>query len=115
MKSNKHVLKALAVYLAVLSPFIFMGNAYAAEAGGVDAVKTFIENLIKIASLIAGSVAVFFVIVGGYRYVTSTNNPEKLEGAKGTLIHAGVGLAIIIAANVIINIVTEAATSAFGK
>ncbi len=112
MRVNRNTLKCLAAWVVVWSPFLFAGTAHA--AGGIESVQTFIETLIKYASYLAGSVAVFFIIVGGYRYVTSTNDPDKLQHAKGTLIHAGIGLAIIIGANVIIAIVTEAAKGAFG-
>lgn len=115
MRISKTTVKIVAVYLAMLAPFIFAGEAFAADNSGINAVKTFIESLITIASYIAGSVAVLFIIIGGYRYVTSTNNPEKLESAKGTLIHAGIGLAIIIGANVLVKIVSEAAKGAFGQ
>ena len=113
MNINKSIIKPLALWIAFIAPFIFASDAFAAD--GVGQVQSFIESLIKVASLLGGGIAVFFVIVGGYRYVTSTNDPEKLEHAKGTLIHAGIGLAIVIGANVLISIVTDLATSAFGK
>lgn len=115
MRGNRKILRLLAAYLAILTPFIVSGVAYAEDVQGVNAVQSFIEAGIKILSLLIGSVAVFFVVVGGWRYVTSSNNPDKLESAKGTLIHAGVGLAIVIGANVLVGIVKEVATSAFGK
>jgi hypothetical protein len=53
--------------------------------------------------------------VGGFGYITSSGNPEKLDKSKHTLIWSAIGLAIVIGAFVISNIVTDLATSAFGK
>src|SRR3989344_428970 len=36
--------------------------------------------------LLAGSVAVIFIIIGGFRYVTSAGNEENSEKAKKTLV-----------------------------
>lgn len=105
--------KFLTVWVAFWTPFVLANRALAAD-GGAIAIENFIKSIIGIFSGLAGVVAVGFIVVGGYQYVTSANNPEKLDSAKRTLICSGVGLAIIIGANVIVNIVAEAARGAFG-
>lgn len=106
------------VLLAVLCvPLLLSDIALAQEAtgGGIGQVENFIRNVIKVVAGLAGLVATFFFVLGGFTYITSSGNPEKLEKAKDTLKWSAIGLAIVIAAFVISNIVTELATSAFGN
>jgi hypothetical protein len=52
---------------------------------------------------IAGIVAIAFVIMGAFRYVTSQGNPEDTAKAQSTIINALVGTAIAITAAVFVN------------
>lgn len=52
------------------------------------------EDLLRI----AGMVAVFFVIYGGVRYLTSQGSPEATKGAWETILNALIGLGIVIIA-----------------
>jgi len=54
---------------------------------------------------IAGLVAVVFLVIGGIRYIVSAGNPTQTEGAKKTIIYALVGLAVIVLALVLVNVV----------
>jgi len=66
-------------------------------------VQEVIRALIQVAFMAAGLVAVIFLIIGGYRYITSSGNPEAIEGAKGTIINAIVGLIIIFIASLLVS------------
>lgn len=88
--------------------------AQATGTGDVSRIETFIRNVIQIFVVLAGSIATLFFVFGGVRYITSSGNPEALEGAKKTIIYSGVGLALVLAAFVLSNIVTQVATTAFG-
>lgn len=88
--------------------------AQATGTGDVSRIENFIKNIIQIFVTLAGVTATAFFVFGGFRYVTSSGNPEALDGAKKTIIYSGVGLAITLAAFVLSNIVTQIATSAFG-
>lgn len=111
---TKRVYKLLALYLAVGLPFILTSTAYAAPAG-VSNVEDFIRNIIKVVAGLAGLVATGFFVVGGFTYITSSGNPEHLDRAKRTLLWSGIGLAIVIAAFVISNIIVGLATDSFGS
>lgn len=52
-------------------------------------------NLITAALTFAGIVAVFFIIVAGYKYLSSGGDPKKLEGAQKTLTYTVIGLIVI--------------------
>lgn len=54
---------------------------------------------------IAGLVAVFFVIYGGYRYITSQFDPEGTKNARDTILNALIGLAVAVLATALVNFV----------
>ena len=72
-----------------------------------------IRGLINIILAIAGLVAVFFVIIGGFRYVAAQGNEEQVELAKKTIQHAIIGIIVIILSFVIIRIIANALTLGF--
>lgn len=65
-------------------------------------------SVISIALWIVGLLAVLFVIVGGFRYITAHGNEEQAEAAKKTIIHAITGILIVILSFVIIRILANA-------
>lgn len=113
MGRRKMVMLVL-LFVALGAPFVVAQPVFAAS-GEVVKVENFIRSVIKLLAGIAGLVATGFFVGGGFMYITSSGNPERLSTGKRTLIHAIIGLAIVIGAFAISNIVTELATSAFGK
>lgn len=67
-------------------------------------IKFFSQTLIAI----AGSVAVIFVMVGGYRYVLGAD--EAKDEAKRTITYALIGLAVSLLAWILVDIVLQLAT-----
>ncbi len=63
------------------------------------------KNLFQKALNAGGIMAVGFIVYGGIAYITSNGSPDKAKKALRTLIFAGIGLAIVIAASVIVNFV----------
>ena len=107
-------LKVVGLIVAIGAPIILSSPAFAAT-GDVAQVESFIRNVIKVIAGLAGLIATGFFVVGGFTYITSSGNPEQLDKAKRTLTWSAIGLAIVIAAFVISNIVTTLATQAFGS
>jgi TRAP-type C4-dicarboxylate transport system permease small subunit len=68
----------------------------------------FIMKIINIALTVAGLVAVLFLIIGGFRYITSAGNEETAESAKKIIINAIIGIVIIILSFVIVRVISEA-------
>ena len=118
MKGNKVGLKKtqyiVALIIAIGLPFILADPAFAQTPGGVSNVENFIRSVITVLAGLAGLVATGFFVAGGFTYITSSGNPEQLDKAKRTLTWSAIGLAIVIAAFVLANIVTTLATQAFG-
>lgn len=63
--------------------------------------------VINLLLLLAGSVAVIFIMVGGFRYLTSAGNEEAAEKGKKTLITSVIGLAAIVLAAAIVRVVAS--------
>lgn len=70
-------------------------------------VSDLIVSVIKIMLMVAGSIAVLFIIIGGFQYVTSAGNAEQAEKGRATLVNAIIGIIIIILSYVIINVVVN--------
>ncbi|MDD5693667.1 MAG: pilin [Patescibacteria group bacterium] len=63
-----------------------------------------------------GALAVLFIVYGGFLYMTSGGNQQKVDTAKKTLTYAIGGLIIVILAGLIFNIITgDFLTSIFGN
>ncbi len=55
--------------------------------------------------LVAGLVAVIFVVIGGINYMTSAGDPGKVKKAKDTILYAVIGLVVCALAFAIVNFV----------
>jgi Type IV secretion system pilin len=113
MGFNK-TLSIVAFVVAAGMPYVLADPAFAAN-GDVAQVENFIRSVIKVIAGLAGLIATGFFVAGGFTYITSSGNPEQLDKAKRTLTWSAIGLAIVIAAFVLANIVTGLATQAFGS
>lgn len=104
----------IALLAGVALPVVLAHPALAAD-GSVTQLEDFIRSIIKVAATLAGLTAAGFFVVGGFIYITSSGDPERLVKAKHTMIYSAIGLVIVIAAYVLANGITELATTAFGK
>jgi TRAP-type C4-dicarboxylate transport system permease small subunit len=106
--------KKIFLLIAIWFPIFLTGTAFA-DNGNLNQVEGFIKSIITAIAGLAGLMATGFFVVGGYRYITSSGNPQHLEKAKRTIMYSAAGLAITIGAFVLTNIVSSLATSAFGS
>lgn len=60
-----------------------------------------VEILLRLAVL----VAVAFVLIGGFKFITSRGNPDKIQSARNSVQDALIGLVIAIAASAIVGFV----------
>lgn len=65
-------------------------------------------RIINVLLAIAGLVAVIFLVIGGFRYITAGGNEETAEGAKKTILNAIIGIVVIILSFVIVRVITNA-------
>jgi hypothetical protein len=73
-----------------------------------SSVSSFILSIINIALAVAGLVAVLFLIIGGFRYITSAGNEETAEQAKKIITNAIIGVVVIILSFVIVRVISNA-------
>lgn len=55
-----------------------------------------LRNVTNILSFFAGVLAVFFVIYGGFKYITSSGDPQKAASGRQTLIYALIGVIVVV-------------------
>lgn len=90
------------------SAALLVGKAYAFEISDynplkVDTAEELAILIIQYCLGIAGLVAVVFLIMGGFSYITAAGNEEQTKKATKTLLNAVIGLVIIFAAFAIVN------------
>jgi hypothetical protein len=110
------ILKKIIISLSFFLSLLFIATpAFAQTAtGGVSQIQSFIQSVVQVFITLAGAVSVGFFVWGGYGYITSSGNPEKLDQSKNTIKYSAIGLAIVLGALVLSNVVTQLATTAFG-
>ena len=62
-------------------------------------------NIIDIALAVVGYIAFFFVLYGGFQYLTGGNNPSQIEKARKTILNAVIGLVISLGAVAVVNLI----------
>lgn len=76
----------------------------------ISEVTNYTNNTLNIITVISAVAAVFFLIKGGYLYITSSGKPEALGQAKKTIRNALLGLVLVLAAGVVISLFKTALT-----
>ena len=62
-------------------------------------------NVIGMALTLVGYIAFFFILFGGFQFLTGGSNPSQIEKARKTLFNAVIGLVISIAAVAVVNLI----------
>lgn len=70
-----------------------------------------IQFVINIILSVTALIALLFLIIGGFWYITSAGNEETAEKGKNTVINAIIGLVIIALSYVIVRVVINFVTS----
>ena len=102
-----------AVLAAGLAPFVASAQFVVPDTDNTGlpndtSINDFIIRIINILLGVVGIIAVLFLIIGGFRYVTAGGNEESAESGKKTIINAIIGIIIVILAFVIVRVVATA-------
>jgi len=62
-------------------------------------------NVIEIALWLVGYIALFFVLLGGFQFLTGGSNPSQIEKARKSILNAVIGLVISFGAVAIVNLI----------
>ena len=74
-------------------------------------ITRYTSDTVNIITVIASVAAVFFLIRGGYLYITSTGRPDAITEAKKTIKNALIGLVMVIGASLLVSIFQGALNS----
>jgi len=79
------------------------------QDGSIDLSSIWLIGLavIEILLRVAGIIAIFMIILAGFRYMTSQGNPENTKAARNTIQNAMIGMAIAIFASVTVGFVAR--------
>lgn len=99
--------KLLSITLGVFLSFFIVATPALASSVSPEIVN-YTNDTLQIITVIATAAAVFFLIKGGYLYITSTGKPQTLESAKKTIRNALIGLVLVLAANVVVSVFRSA-------
>lgn len=100
-------MKRLILFVSLVLPLLVFAKP-ALAINSPPEILEFTGNTLNIITMIATAATVFFIIKGGYLYITSTGNPEVLDQAKKTIRNAVIGLILVLGAGVIISIFNNA-------
>ena len=92
---------------AILGSLLTPSLVYAASSAPSQ-VTSFTSDTLHIITIIALGATVFFILRGGFTYITSTGKPEALEDAKKTIRNALIGLVVILGASALISLLSGA-------
>lgn len=74
--------------------------------GGINKFVTILGlNIIQALMVVVAYITIFFIIKGGFNYMTSTGSPDGMANARKTITNAAIGMLIAILAASIVNAV----------
>jgi cytosine/uracil/thiamine/allantoin permease len=114
-----NVLAILAIFAMALMPMIAaaQGDIFGTRPlpgdfeQGTNTASDLLVTILEIALGLVGLIAILFLVWGGFQYITSAGDEEKLGKAKGTMINALIGLAIVLLAYALVRIIANAVLS----
>lgn len=74
-------------------------------------VSQYTTSALNLLTLLGSLAATFFIVKGGYQYITSSGKPDSLESAKKTIRNALIGLVLILSANTLVSLLTASFTT----
>lgn len=96
------------IYFVVLLGLPFLANAIKIDNpiqyDKIEDILAAITELLKNIAILVGTI---MIIISGIQYITSAGNEEKITKAKKNLVYTIIGVAIIFAADLIIDFIRE--------
>ena len=108
MFKKKTALKFLLALVLLVGGFLFVQNVFAQDLG-TDVVgknialsagdpRIIAAKIVRVALGFLGIIAVCIVLYGGFLWMTSAGNEEKIKSAKKTLLSSIIGIFIVLSA-----------------
>lgn len=83
------------------------GNCVVKGVATVQCIPVLFANVLNVLFMFAGTVAVFMIIISGFRFILSSGDAKQLDGAKKTLTLAVIGLIIILLSYLILSVLAK--------
>ena len=71
----------------------------------VSASSSELQTILQVLFAIIGALAVLFIVIGGFSYVTSSGNPQAMQKARRTIMYSVIGLLVAVFAEAIVTFV----------
>lgn len=78
---------------------------YSTGLSNTSAGPTELQSILQIVFGIIGSIAVLIILIAGFKFISSSGNPESIAKARETIIYAIIGLVVAMLAEVIVSFV----------
>lgn len=101
-------MKLLSLALITTLTSLFFPSVALAATSAPSEVTTFTSDALTLITIISAASAVFFLIRGGYTYITSSGKPDALEDAKKTIRNSLLGLVIVLASSGLVSLLSGA-------
>ena len=86
-------------------------TSFAFSSGLKQTVPALMNQLLPTLTLIAGALALFYILYAGILYITAGGNEAQVKAARGTLMGVVIGIIVIVATFSIIRFAVSAGTS----
>lgn len=77
---------------------------------GQSVIGNTVSTVVSVLSYVAGILGIIFIMLAGFRYITSGGDQNRVAGAKTTLIYAIAGLAVAALAQILVHFVLSSAS-----
>lgn len=74
---------------------------------GIGDIWLIVMAIIEILLRVAAIVAVVYVVIGGFKFITSRGNPDKINSARNTLQDGLIGLIIAVIATAVVSFIAR--------
>ncbi len=104
MKKNSKMFSVIILILLVsiiATPALAIKDPEKPE-GVPSGLLNIINSISEAILYVVGTIAVLFIIIGGFQYITSAGNPDAIEKAKNTILYAVIGIIIALLAYAIV-------------
>lgn len=71
-------------------------------AATISCFEAVFSNIVAVIAILVGFVFLIMLVIGGFKYMTSSGDPKKAESAKGTITAGFLGMILIISAYIVL-------------
>ncbi|PIR06604.1 MAG: hypothetical protein COV55_03715 [Candidatus Komeilibacteria bacterium CG11_big_fil_rev_8_21_14_0_20_36_20] len=95
------------IAIALIPAFVQAATVSLPNPLSVDSVPEFISNMIRGLLGVVGAIALFFLILGGFQWMTSQGNADKIQKGKDSMVWSIFGLVMVFVSYILINLVFQ--------